>query len=142
MIDFPTKAQEIQNYLFDEDGALVVMLSEFRDHIAAALEAEYQRGRNDMSDVKFEATVKFADAEGYRRGLEEAKQLCGTCLYARTEQGNKHKTDGHLCPHLERVKQQVLQEAIRIAEDEFKLTKAPMCQMIADRIRQLAKEGR
>lgn len=37
--------------------------------IATALREMYQQGRDDGSDAKFEAVIKAADAEGYRRGV-------------------------------------------------------------------------
>jgi len=58
--------------------------------------------------------------DGYKKGqiegLEESKKLCGTCLYAWTEKGNKHKTDGHLCPHLQRAFDNGLEEAAKVSE--------------------------
>lgn len=43
--------------------------------IAIALREMYQQGQDDGSDAKFEATIKAADAEGYRRGYEEGSEF-------------------------------------------------------------------
>ncbi|SRR6266700_848364 len=53
--------------------------------IVAALREEYLRGRDDMSDEKFEALVKPAYAEGHKRGIEEASKVA--CEHDAQENG-------------------------------------------------------
>jgi hypothetical protein len=48
------------------------------EHIAAALEAERLDESRKMQEI-LELRVNQADAEGYRRGLEEAAQECDNC---------------------------------------------------------------
>jgi len=59
---------------------------------------------------------KLSYGSGFKAGLEEAKKLCGTCLYEWTNQGNKHKSDGHMCEHLLRVFNETRDKAAEIGE--------------------------